>query len=367
MNAPRKLTAILAADVAGLNGPAQSRAAGVISMAARAEVLRMRRREFIALLGSALVAMPRDIRAQQSANPTIGFLSSTSPLGYEMAVAGFRAGLKEAGYVEGQNVNIDFRWSEGRYNRLPALAADLVRSQVAVIAAIGGNNTIEAAKAATRTIPIVFLSGADPVKLGFVDTLHRPGGNITGVTVLASVLVGKRFKLLHELVPNATTIAFLVNPDNLNAEPDTASVQTAARAVAQELLLLRVTAENEFEAAFVKLVEQKPAALIVSADGFFTSRRERLVALAARHGIPAIYPWPEYAEAGGLVSYGTSLAYAYRQVGNYAGRILKGAKPADLPVEQSTKVELIINLKTAKALGLTVPLPLLGRADEVIE
>jgi putative tryptophan/tyrosine transport system substrate-binding protein len=274
----------------------------------------MRRREFIAVLGGALMVMPRDVCAQQSTNPTIGFLSSTSLLGYEMAVVGFRGGLKEAGYVEGQNVNIDFRWAEGQYDRLPALAADLVRSQVAVIAAIGGNNTTQAAKAATRRVPIVFLSGADPVKLGFVDTLHRPGGNVTGVTVLSSD-----------------------------------------------------TVESELETAFAALVERKAAALIVSADGFFTSRSERLIALAARHGIPAIYPWPEYAEAGGLVSYGTSLAYAYRQVGIYAGRILKGAKPADLPVEQSSKIELIINLKAARALGLTIALPLLGRADRVIE
>jgi putative tryptophan/tyrosine transport system substrate-binding protein len=327
----------------------------------------MRRREFIAVLGGALMVMPRDVCAQQSTNPTIGFLSSTSLLGYEMAVVGFRGGLKEAGYVEGQNVNIDFRWAEGQYDRLPALAADLVRSQVAVIAAIGGNNTTQAAKAATRRVPIVFLSGADPVKLGFVDTLHRPGGNVTGVTVLSSELVGKRFELLQELVPKATTIGFLVNPDNLNAEPDTASVQAAVRAVGRELLVERVTVESELETAFAALVERKAAALIVSADGFFTSRRERLIALAARHGIPAIYPWPEYAEAGGLVSYGTSLAYAYRQVGIYAGRILKGAKPADLPVEQSSKIELIINLKAARALGLTIALPLLGRADRVIE
>jgi len=327
----------------------------------------MKRREFIVLFGCAIIGEPAAAIAQQSVVPIIGLLASTSPDEFAPFVAAFRRGLSKSGYVEGQNIAIEFHWAKGQYHLLPELAADLVRRQAAVIVVVGGNNPAMAAKAATATIPIVSVLGSDPVKLSLVDSLSRPGGNITGVSLLASTLVAKRFELLRELVPGAVTIAFLVNPENPNAEPDTGDALAAARTLGLRLVVLRASASNEFDTAFESLREQRAGALVVSGDGFFTSQRQQLVTLALRHALPAIYPWPEYAQAGGLISYGTSLIDAYHQIGIMTARILKGIKPADLPVEQSTKLELVINLKTAMTLGLTVPPSLLARADEVIE
>ena len=318
------------------------------------------------MLGGAASVWPLAARAQQPAMPVIGFLSTASPAKFANFVAAFRQGLKEAGYVEGENLAIEYRWAEGHYDRLPALAADLANRQVAVIAASGGDPSALAAKAATATIPIVFNSGTDPVKLGLVASLSRPGGNLTGVSILASMLVAKQMELLRELVPTAVTISFLVNPNNPSTEERIREMQEAVRAVGQRLQVVTASAEAELESAFAT-IQRRSGALIVPADPVFTSQRDRLVALAARHALPASYPYREYAVAGGLMSYGPNLADAYRLIGIYTGRILKGAKPADLPVQQSTKVEFVINLKTAKALGLTFPLPLIGRADEVIE
>ena len=282
-------------------------------------------------------------------------------------MAAFRQGLSETGYVEGQNVAIEYRWAEGRYDRLPALAADLVGRKVDVIVTSGGDPAALAAKNATSTIPIVFTVGGDPVAAGLVASLARPGGNLTGVSILAVELMPKRLELLSELVPQARVIALLVNPNNPNAERIMRDVQEAARAKGVQLHILKAGTESEIDAAFASLVQLQAGALVVGADPFFNSRREQLVALAARHAVPAIYEWREFAAAGGLISYGASLTAAYRQVGIYAGKILKGAKPADLPVQQPTTFELVVNLKTAKALGLTVPPSILARADEVIE
>ena len=328
----------------------------------------MRRREFITLVGgAAATAWPLTVRAQQAAMPVIGYLSLASPGPFAHLVAAFSDGLKEIGYVGGQNVAIEYRWAEGQYERLPALSADLVRRQVTVIVATGGSVVGLAAKAATATIPIVISSGGDPVKLGLVASLSRPGGNVTGVHLFLSLLDPKKLGLLRELVPQASVIAVLLNPNAADIQARLADVHEAAHAARQQIHVLHASTERELDTAFATLSQVRAGALVVGADAFFNSRRDHVVALAARHAIPAIYEGREYAVAGGLASYGTSLDDGYRQVGIYTGRILKGEKPADLPVVQSTRFELVINLKTANALGLTVPDKLLVAADEVIE
>jgi putative ABC transport system substrate-binding protein len=328
----------------------------------------MKRREFITLLGSGAVAWPLAARGQQPVLPVIGFLHPVSPEAVASQMAGFHHGLKETGYVEGQNVRIEYRWAEGHNERLPALAADLVRREVAVIVATAGSNSALAAKAATSTIPIVFNGGFDPVKSGLVASFNRPGGNITGVVNLDAMLAGKQLGLLQKLVPEAAVVAVLVNPDNAAVESLTRDAQEAAHSTGQQLLALKASAEGEFEAAFATMTQQKVEALLVASDAVFFNQRNRLAALATQHRIPAIYAYREYAAAGGLMSYGgISLPEVYRQLGVYTGRILKGAKPTELPIIQSAKFELVINLKTAKALGLTIPPSLLATADEVIE
>jgi putative tryptophan/tyrosine transport system substrate-binding protein len=324
----------------------------------------MNRREFITLLGGA-VAWPLAARAQQTAMPVVGFLRNTPSAPFAHIVTAFRRGLNEVGFVEGENVAIEQRWAEGQDDRLPALVAELVRQKAAVI--VANNPGALAAKAAATTIPIVFATGSDPVRDGLVASLNRPGGNVTGVVFITSVLGAKRLELLRQLVPKATTIAMLVRPDTTETEAERIDVQNAAQALGQELVLFDVTSGRDIEAAFATLVERRAGGLLVGTGPFLTSNRERVVALAARHGVPAIYPLREFASAGGVMSYGTSISDAYRQSGVYAGRILKGEKPADLPVIQSTKFELVLNLQTAKALGIDVPDKLLALADEVIE
>jgi putative tryptophan/tyrosine transport system substrate-binding protein len=326
----------------------------------------MRRREFIILLGSAAAAWPLTARAQQPAIPVIGWLASGTSKGYARFAAAFRHGLNGTGFVEGQNVAIEYRWAEGQNDQLAALAGDLVRRQVAVIAAAGTPSAF-AAKAATGTIPVVFSTALDPLETGLVASLHRPGGNVTGVTNFVAVLAAKQFELLHELVPNASVIGVLVNPTDLLTNYITRDLQAAGPALGLQIHILNASTEGEIDAAFPTLAQFRAGAVIIGADPFFTSQRNQIVALAALHTIPAMYYLRDFPAAGGLLSYGTSLPDTYRQVGIYAGRILKGEKPGNLPVVQPTNFELVINLKTARVLGLEVPAKLLALADEVIE
>jgi putative ABC transport system substrate-binding protein len=326
------------------------------------------RRRFVALLGGAAAVWPRAARGQQPAMPVAGFLSSTSPHLYEHRLRPFRQGLKEAGYVEGENVEIDYRWAEGQHDRLPALAAQLVQRRVAVIVAAGGTPSALAAKAATATIPIVFGVAVDPVEVGLVASLSRPGSNVTGVTNLNVEVGPKRLELLRELLPSVAVVALLVNPASpAIAEPFVRGMQAAARTLGLQLHVLHASTEGDFDTVFATLVQLRAGALVLGPDVFFNARSEQLAALTVRHAVPAIFQYRQYVAAGGLLSYGTAEKEYYRLVGVYTGRILKGANPADLPIEQPIKFELVINLKTAKALGLTVPLTLQARADEVIE
>jgi putative ABC transport system substrate-binding protein len=328
-------------------------------------MLDLRRREFVALLGSVAAAWPIAARAQQAAMPVIGFLRSTSLAPSTHLVTAFRQGLMEAGFVDGQNVVIEYRWAEDHFDRLPALVAELIHRPVAVI--VSNHNAALAAKAATTTVPIVFVTGADPVKDDLVRSLNRPGSNVTGVSFLAGLLGAKRLELLHQLVPKATAIGVLVNPDAPDTEAERRDVQTAARAIGQQLIILDVKSDSDIEAAFATFVQRGAGALLAGTGAFMNSHRQQLIALAARHALPAIYSLREPVADGGLMSYGTSVTAAYRLGGIYAGRILKGQRPADMPVEQSTKFDFVINLRTAKALGLEIPDKLLALADEVIE
>jgi putative ABC transport system substrate-binding protein len=325
----------------------------------------IRRREFIFTLGGTAATWPLAARAQK-AMPVVGYLSSLTQADSVHFDAAFRRGLSEMGYGEGRNVSIEYRWITDRYGPLPGMAVDLVQHHVAVIVALGPPAVL-AVKAATATIPIVFVTGADPIKFGFVASFNRPGGNITGIWMVTTVLAEKRLQLMHELLPKAESIALLVNPTSPVAEPQTRDAQGAARALSLKLSVVSAVTENDFDQVFATLVQQRADALFVSSDPFFSSRHEHLVALAARHAIPTLYEFREFVEAGGLMSYGTVLRDGYYKGGIYAGRILKGAKPADLPVEQVNKLELVINLKTAKTLGLEIPPNLLALTDEVIE
>jgi putative ABC transport system substrate-binding protein len=323
-----------------------------------------RRREFITLLGGAAAAWPRAARAQQSAMPVVGFLNSGSPAEWAQLVAAFNQGLSEAGYVEGRNVAIDYRWARGQNDRLPELAADLVRRQVAVIASMGGTTAALVAKAATATIPIVFVIGGDPIDDGLVTSLSRPDANVTGLTVFSTVLGAKRLELLHELVPTAA-LAMLANPTTVPFERQI--VQAAADKIGRQVRMLNVSTDRELDAAFATILDQRIGGLLVQGEPFLTSRRDQLVLFTTRHAIPTVFAWRVFVAAGGLLSYGTSLSASYRLAGGYVARILKGAKPSDLPVQQPTTFEFVLNLKAAKAVGLTIPTSILLRADEVIE
>jgi putative tryptophan/tyrosine transport system substrate-binding protein len=324
----------------------------------------MRRREFMTLLGGA-TAWPLAAGAQQPAMPVVGFLNSASPGGYVPMVAAFRQGLKEAGYVEGQNVAVEYRWAEGQYDRVPVIALELVDRRVAVL--VANTPGVLAVKAAITTTPIVFTTAGDPVQIGLVGSMSRPGGNITGATTLGFELASKRLELAHELAPTASIIAALINPANNASETQLRELQAATRTLGLQLRVVHASSERDFDMIFANLAQLRPGALVISTDAFFISRNEQLATLAVRHALPAIFQDRAFAAAGGLMSYGGSLPETYRQAGIYTGRILKGEKPADLPVVQSTRFELIINLKTAKALGLEIPPTLLARADEVIE
>jgi putative ABC transport system substrate-binding protein len=326
----------------------------------------MKRRDFITLLGGAAATWPPGARAQQAGMPVIGFLNGASPEPYAPMVAAFRQGLKETGYVDGQNATIEYRWAEAQYDRVPAIAAELARHKVAVI--VANTPGVQVVKAAVTTIPIVFTTGADPIQIGLVASLARPGGNITGVTTLNVEIAPKRLELAHELVPTTTVIAVLVNPTNPNTATELRDLQAAARALGLQLDILHASTERDLDTVFATLPQRRAGVLVVSgSDPFLISRSEQLAALTVRHAVPTIFQFREFAAAGGLMSYGGSVTDSYRQAGIYSGRILKGEKPADLPVVQSTKVELIVNLKTAKAIGVTLPSSLLARADEVIE
>jgi putative tryptophan/tyrosine transport system substrate-binding protein len=325
----------------------------------------MRRREFITLLSSAVASGPRAARSQQPSMPLVGFVNGASPAVQNLAA--FRQGLMELGYVDRQNVVIEDRWAEGNYDKLPAIVDELIGRNAAVIVTTGGLDPARAAKAATTTIPVVFVVGGDPVKFGLVESLNHPGRNLTGVALLAYLLEAKRLEEVHELLPKAILVSALENPTNSQTDSGLLDLQAAARTLGHHLNILNAHTESEIEAAFANLQRQRPDALIVAPDPFLLSRHEQIIALAARLAVPAVYAWREYVDAGGLMSYGTSIPDAYHQAGIYAGRVLKGEKPADLAIQQSVKVELILNLRTAKSLGFTVPESILLRADEVIE
>jgi putative tryptophan/tyrosine transport system substrate-binding protein len=327
----------------------------------------MRRRDFITLLGVAAAAWPIAARAQQPTMPVVGYLGGLSRDTYASRLAAFHKGLNETGYAEGRDVAIEYRWAEGQYDRLPRLAANLVDRRVSVIAALGGDAPAHAAKAATTTIPVVFAVTADPVKAGLVASLNRPGGNVTGVNFLLNMIPAKQFEVLHETVPKASVFGFLINPSGPEAESATDDVRAAGQTLGHEVFVAKASSEREIDSAFADLAQRRVGAILVGNDVFFYSRRDQIVGLAARYAIPAMYNVREFAQAGGLMSYGTSVDDAQRLAGVYVGRILQGAKAADLPVQQAVKVELVLNLKIAKTLGITFPISLLGRADEVIE
>ena len=327
----------------------------------------MRRRDFIKVIAGSSATWPLAARAQQPEMPVIGFLCSLSPAAVARPLAAFRQGLENVGYEEGKTVAVEYRWAEGQYDRLPALAADLVRHRVSVIVTVGGDPPAFAAKAASMTTPIVFMVGRDPVKLGLVATLNRPGGNATGINLLITEMETKRIELLRELVPAAAKFAALINPKNADAQVQLNDVQSAAHILGQQIEIIDASDELDLDKAFARLTQDKIGGFVLVADPFFVNRRDQIISFAKEHRIPAVYFVREFADSGGLASYGTSLVDAYRQVGIYAGKILNGAKPTELPVVQPTKFELVINLKTAKALGLTIPPSLLATADEVIE
>jgi putative tryptophan/tyrosine transport system substrate-binding protein len=330
-------------------------------------MLDVRRRELIALLGGAAAGWPVVVRAQQQPMPAVGILASVSPGPYARFIEAIKQGLREVGYVEGRNVAIEYRWANGQYDRLPQLAAELVDRGVAVIILVGGGPTTAAAKAATATIPIVFNTGEDPVKTGSVAALNRPGGNATGISLLTVAMEAKRLQLLHELVPTAAVVAIIVNPNNPQADQQLQELQAAARTLGVQVEAFKAGTPNEIDNAFANVVQRRAGALHMAGDAFFNTRKEQFIVLSARHALPTVFSLREFPAAGGLMSYGPSIANAYLQQGIYAGRILKGEKPAEMPVQQTVKVELVINVQTAKTLGLSIPLPLLGRADEVIE